>query len=233
MRFVVVAALLLWLPSQAPLSVTEAARSIQPGELVVLTVITAEPADRVRARAFNRDVATLRVDPLTWKVLVGLDLDTAPGPQTVILEAITNGVSIARTTHRLVVAPKAFPTRNLSVNDAFVNPPPSVQSRIEQEARDLEKVWADSDTSRLWSAPFVRPVPDQANSAFGSRSVFNGQARSPHSGADFLSPAGAPSTRQTGAAWCSPAICISPATRSSSITASGCSRFSATCRSST
>src|SRR5262249_28752592 len=40
--------------------------------------------------------------------------------------------------------------------------------------------------------PFVRPVDAPANSAFGSRSVFNGQPRSPHPGADFLSPAGTP-----------------------------------------
>jgi murein DD-endopeptidase MepM/ murein hydrolase activator NlpD len=35
-------------------------------------------------------------------------------------------------------------------------------------------------------------VPQAANSAFGTRSVFNGQPRSPHGGADFLSPAGTP-----------------------------------------
>jgi murein DD-endopeptidase MepM/ murein hydrolase activator NlpD len=35
-------------------------------------------------------------------------------------------------------------------------------------------------------------VPDEANSSFGTRSIYNGQPRSPHSGADFLSPAGRP-----------------------------------------
>jgi murein DD-endopeptidase MepM/ murein hydrolase activator NlpD len=44
----------------------------------------------------------------------------------------------------------------------------------------------------LWSGAFERPVPQENNSAFGSRSVFNDQPRSPHSGADFLSPAGTP-----------------------------------------
>jgi len=44
----------------------------------------------------------------------------------------------------------------------------------------------------LWSGPFVRPVPDAANSAFGTRSVFNGEPRSPHSGADFSSQPGTP-----------------------------------------
>jgi murein DD-endopeptidase MepM/ murein hydrolase activator NlpD len=33
-------------------------------------------------------------------------------------------------------------------------------------------------------------VNDAANSAFGTRSIFNGQPRNAHGGADFLSPAG-------------------------------------------
>ena len=40
--------------------------------------------------------------------------------------------------------------------------------------------------------PFVRPVPQAANSRFGTRSIFNGQPRNAHGGADFLSPAGTP-----------------------------------------
>jgi murein DD-endopeptidase MepM/ murein hydrolase activator NlpD len=35
-------------------------------------------------------------------------------------------------------------------------------------------------------------VPGAANSSFGTRSVFNGEARNPHTGTDFLSPAGTP-----------------------------------------
>ena len=38
----------------------------------------------------------------------------------------------------------------------------------------------------------MRPVPGEANSAFGTRSIFNGKARNPHGGADFLSPSGTP-----------------------------------------
>jgi len=53
-------------------------------------------------------------------------------------------------------------------------------------------LWAHSDNSRLWDGPFIRPVPDAANSAFGTRSILNGQPRSPHSGADFSAERGAP-----------------------------------------
>ena len=38
----------------------------------------------------------------------------------------------------------------------------------------------------------MRPVPQEANSAFGTRSIFNGKPRNAHGGADFLSPAGTP-----------------------------------------
>ena len=46
--------------------------------------------------------------------------------------------------------------------------------------------------SACGAVPFVRPVPQEANSAFGTRSIFNGKPRNAHGGADFLSPAGTP-----------------------------------------
>ena len=88
--------------------------------------------------------------------------------------------------------PKSFPTRRLTVDEAFVNPPPAVTKRIDDEAARLNAIWDASAPERLWTDSFVRPVPHEANSRFGSRSVLNGQARSPHGGADFASPTGTP-----------------------------------------
>jgi murein DD-endopeptidase MepM/ murein hydrolase activator NlpD len=78
------------------------------------------------------------------------------------------------------------------VDEAFVNPPAAEQERIAQEAKELAALWEASVDSRLWTGAFVRPVPQAANSAFGSRSILNGLPRSPHGGADFASPAGTP-----------------------------------------
>src|SRR5205085_12304860 len=61
-----------------------------------------------------------------------------------------------------------------------------------REAALLADTWKASANERLWAAAFVRPVNDPANSAFGTRSVFNGKPRNAHGGADFLSPAGTP-----------------------------------------
>jgi murein DD-endopeptidase MepM/ murein hydrolase activator NlpD len=73
-----------------------------------------------------------------------------------------------------------------------VEPPADQIQRILDEAAALERLWTASAAERLWTAPFVRPVPGAANSAFGSRSVYNGEPRSPHGGADFRSSAGTP-----------------------------------------
>lgn len=179
------------LPAQrvADLPVTVTARSQQPGELVALTVTTPDSTEALTARAFGHSVATYPVEATTWRVLVGIDLDTAPGRYPVTIEAKVGGRS-RETSAMLDVRAKAFPTRQLTVAESFVNPPASEDQRIAAEAARLTALWKVTTPKRLWDAPFVRPVTDPANSAFGSRSVFNGEARAPHSGADFLSPAG-------------------------------------------
>jgi len=178
-------------PAPPAISVTAKARSLQPGEVVALTIATAEPASAVHVRAFDHDAQPFRVDPKTWRVLVGIDLETAPRAYLAAIAADTAAGPL-HSTYSIVVKPKTFDTRTLTVDDAFVNPPASVTKRIEDEAVLLSSLWAHVTPERLWTSPFIRPVAEAANSAFGKRSVFNGQARSPHTGADFESPAGTP-----------------------------------------
>ena len=171
--------------------VTAAARSIRPGELVVLTIATPAPRASLSVRAFDGDLTAYRVDAGTWRVLVGIDLATPPGKYRVEIDD-GSGSAEARATHVLAVQARAFPTRTVTVAEAFVNPPPEVAARIQQEAQELAQLWQSSARTKLWDGAFVRPVADPANSAFGARSIFNGQPRSPHGGADFLSAAGTP-----------------------------------------
>ena len=185
-------ALLTLTPTQAATpSITVSARSLQPGELALVTITVPASTTTVSAQAFGRSLPATRVDDGRWEVLVGIDLDVTPGRHTFAADVMTAG-RLVRATKALVVTAKRFPTRRLTVDDAFVNPPPEVQTRIAEEASELNRLWTQSAPERLWSGPFEPPVPQPANSAFGTRSVFNGQPRSPHGGADFPSPAGTP-----------------------------------------
>jgi peptidase M23-like protein len=167
------------------------ARSIRQGEVVVFTATTSQPVDAMRARAFDRDLPTFQVDATRWRALLGIDIDTKPGSYEVSFEATSAGHTITATTELTVTAGE-FGRRVLRVDNAFVNPPQPVLVRIRREAAEVEQLWTQSEPRRLWDTGFVRPVPGRTNGAFGSRSVFNGQARQPHGGADFLSPAGTP-----------------------------------------
>ena len=173
------------------LSVVETARAVQPGELVVLTVTSSGAIAALEARAFDRALAPLRAEDGTWRVLVGIDLDVQPGDYPVGITARTPDGPVAAI-HDLRVSAKSFRTRRLTVAEGYVNPPAATLRRIEEEAARLDQLWNESAEDRLWTTPFARPVPQPANSAFGTRSVLNGQPRSPHGGADFASPAGTP-----------------------------------------
>ena len=192
MRRIAIAGVLASLAA-APASIGISARSrtLQPGELVVLSIAAPAGTAHVRVRAFNRDVAAYAAGDSTWTALLGIDLDVKPGTITVTADADA-GAGPLHAAYDLVVKPHAFPTRRLTVSQAFVTPPPSERERIDRDARLLESVWRSPAGERLWTTPFVRPVPGAANSAFGTRSVFNGTARNPHGGADFLSPGGTP-----------------------------------------
>jgi murein DD-endopeptidase MepM/ murein hydrolase activator NlpD len=176
---------------QVTVDVDVEARALQPGELVLLTITTSERVEAVRGRAFGRALSPYRVTDTTWRALAGIDLDVEPGAHDVTVEAGAVAKP-ARATRRLVVTGKSFPTRRLTVDPNFVNPPATVVARIEAEAKRLSAIWSASAPKPLWNGAFTAPVPERANSAFGTRSIFNNQPRSPHGGADFPSPAGTP-----------------------------------------
>ena len=163
------AAIALVGPVSAPaLSVVVAARAVQPGELVVLTARATDLVTVLRAHAFDRALQPFRVDDHTWRVLDGIDLDVHPGTYPEEHDADTPSGHI-EAVHRLVVTDKKFQTRRLVVAPGYVNPPPEVLVRIEEEAARLNRVWTESAAARLWTTPFIRPVPQAANSAFGTR----------------------------------------------------------------
>jgi hypothetical protein len=176
--------------AEGPLVISARARSMQPGEVVVLSIANAERAQSVHVRAFDRSIPAYQEGD-AWTAMIGIDLDTKPGTYLVDVES-GSGAEVVRASYPLTILPRVFRTRRLTVDEAFVTPPKSEEARIEREAALLAATWRASAATRLWVSGFVRPVPQAANSAFGTRSVFNGKPRNSHGGADFLSPAGTP-----------------------------------------
>jgi murein DD-endopeptidase MepM/ murein hydrolase activator NlpD len=169
------------------ITVTATPAPARPGDLVVLTIVTPAPVESVRVRAFSRDLPSFGINKTTFSALVGIDLAVVPGTYRIAIES-----GATRTLFPLIVTARKFATRTLNVDPAFVNPPPSAVPRIQREAKELEGIWQAPVSQKLWEGAWVPPVPQPANSAFGTRTILNGEPRSPHSGADFGSPTGTP-----------------------------------------
>ncbi len=182
-------------PGQADgvMTISHRARELQPGELVLIRAVVDTAAIRVTGRAFETSFDFYATgEPNTWHGLVGIDLDANPGTVPVMVQAVTATGATHRGRYDLAVTDKQFPTRRLTVSAEFVNPPSGQIERIQREARQVAAILEHASEERLWSGPFGRPVPGQATSSFGKRSILNGQPRSPHSGTDFQGSTGTP-----------------------------------------
>jgi murein DD-endopeptidase MepM/ murein hydrolase activator NlpD len=176
---------------QAVLTIAHEARSLQPGEVVLLRVRSPEALTAVTGRAFGRDLRFAQVANGEWQALAGIDLDVAPGPQVVDVHGQAPGGAVGER-YLLTVEAKQFGTRTLKVDPRFVTPPKSALPRIERERARVAEAFRSGRADRLWSLPFAAPLEARSVSSFGVRSVFNGTPRDPHGGADLASPEGTP-----------------------------------------
>jgi murein DD-endopeptidase MepM/ murein hydrolase activator NlpD len=90
------------------------------------------------------------------------------------------------------VQDKRYRTQQLRIdNDRQVNPNADDLARIERE-RALLDAALESFTPALPTFVLAAPVTGVRSDSYGSRRVFNGQARNPHSGMDIAAPTGTP-----------------------------------------
>ncbi len=177
------------------LKIEAMARSMQPGEVVILLVsLPGADLSRVQASAFGETVRFFRSQGRSqWSALLGIDLTTKPGSYPVRISAWTEGAERPlEGVHRIRVDSKEFPVRRLTVDSKFVDPPAETLKRIRRESKLVNGVLSQRTPNRLWKGEFLRPVKGAATSSFGKRSILNGKPRSPHSGTDFRAKTGEP-----------------------------------------
>lgn len=181
-------------PQETPeLHVAVVARAVQPGEVVRLHVTCRCGGVPPRVTALGREVQLFPASPGSrgdlWHGLVGIDVETSPGVYPVSVHDVERGVPAHATDLR--VRARRFPARRLRVSPQFVDPSPSDLERILRDAAALKTLFAGL-TPRRWDGAFAAPVAARATSNFGTRSIFNGQPRSPHAGVDYRARAGTP-----------------------------------------
>ena len=181
--------------AQQALEITVHARELVPGEPVRVVVRSGEPLRSASGRFLDRDVAMAPVpgqdQPFVWAGWSMIGLDQNPGVASLEIQAVASNGEHRVATSAVTVRPKEFPEENLKVSSQYVEPPKEVQDRLARERAKLKKIYARRDPYPLtW--PFVRPVPGEPTSIFGTRRLFNDQPRSPHPGLDLRAGTGTP-----------------------------------------
>ena len=125
--------------------------------------------------------------------VVGIDLETKPGPHTWQLAILEPGREPRRLSGKLTVSRRDFQVQRLTLPTAMVDLDPETERRAVSEGERLRTLYRTITPERLWRGRWVRPVAGQEpGSGFGSRRVINGQPRAPHTGIDFSAPRGTP-----------------------------------------
>ena len=139
----------------------------------------------------GRKVPAFRVDH-AWITILGVDLDAKPGEHeaTAVLSS-DNGVRQTRDITVKVQA-KQFPVSQLNVDEKFVDLSKADLSRVSRESKETNAIYGRVTSDIVPDEPFSVPIPGETGTNFGSRRVFNGQPRAPHSGADLHAATGTP-----------------------------------------
>ena len=191
-------ALLLWLFISTPLAragdsgkiVWPRSIEIKQGELVELKMSGADLA-AVEGRWGQEKIYFYPNGGGVFVALIGADVEAKPAASKFWLKATSKSGAEHQSEMTLRVKAKTFRTESFSVPPSFDEMTPETLEEIHREQSAFTHAFETSVPERLWDAPFVRPVPQEASaSSFGSRRIVNGTPRAPHTGTDLSAPAG-------------------------------------------
>jgi len=182
-----------WPPA---LTIDVRARAIEPGEPVRIEVSSTGPLRTIAGEFLGAAVHFVRAESAETGVRFNgwalVRLDQAPGPAAIEIRAEDAQGRIVPGTHAVTVRAKEFPEERLAVAQRFVEPPPEVQARIAREQERTKAIYARRRDAAPLRETFVRPVPGEPTSIFGTRRLYNGEPRSPHPGLDLRASEGTP-----------------------------------------
>ena len=106
------------------------------------------------------------------------------------LAIASRGETLRRT---LAVAPRQFKVQRISgVDQKYVEPPPEVMKRLEDEYFLVRKARERASAEPFWRTGFIWPAMGRISGVYGSQRIINGKPLRPHFGVDVAAPPGTP-----------------------------------------
>jgi len=156
-----------------------------PGGIAFVVVPGAEQAPTVMYE--GRRTAVMRRQE-RWVAVVGIALAAKVGVQKVEVVTPAGEIDVS-----FDLADKQYRTQRLTIkNQRQVEPSKTDLVRIEKEQARSSAALSRFTTSGVPDLSLTSPVAGVRSDSFGSRRVFNGQPRNPHTGMDIAAATGTP-----------------------------------------
>ena len=156
-----------------------------PGGIALVTVPGSDIAPTVLFDTHR--VAVVRKND-RWLAVVGIPLAQKPGEAKLKVSTPHGTTEVP-----FRVTDKSYRTQHLTIkNRRQVEPNPDDLKRINQETRRSDAALSKFTLTELPSLQLLSPVSGVRSDSYGSRRVFNGQPRNPHSGMDIAATKGTP-----------------------------------------
>jgi hypothetical protein len=125
-------------------------------------------------------------DGASWVAIIGIPLSAPLGMHKVIVR------QAGRREIEFPVHDKHYVSQFLKVAPGQVNLSAADLARVTKERIRIDQALRQWSESPPESLRLEQPVPGTRSSSFGSRRIFNGESRNPHSGMDIAAPSGTP-----------------------------------------
>jgi biotin carboxyl carrier protein len=123
-----------------------------------------------------------------WVAIVGIPLAAKAGKHTLRVRGEQGSVEVS-----FDILDKQYRTQHLTIkNQRQVDPNPDDLKRIEREQARSNAALSLYTASGEPKLQLISPVDGRRSDSYGSRRVFNGQPRNPHTGMDIAAPTGTP-----------------------------------------
>jgi murein DD-endopeptidase MepM/ murein hydrolase activator NlpD len=165
-------------------SVHVAPAAARPGDAVLVRITGPEPTGGTVA---GRPLAFWR-ERGGWSAIVGLPMETPVGTSKVEIERRGG-----REEGALEVVEPGFPSRQIrGVPERFVEPPPDVKRRIDDDRAAFAAAYARPFGPPLFRGRFAWPRSAPVSGRFGDQRTLNGEKQTVHYGTDLKGARGAP-----------------------------------------